>query len=106
MAVVQLPLFAVDIFNQYGGHEFLLVTGAKEVGYVDNDKEKSLSFKLPANPKHIRYVKTILEPTDVYTVQYFNFNNRGRIIKEEKEVYAEDLVDFFEINTGLYAYIA
>ena len=104
MAVVQLPDFAIEIFNQYGGSAFQVITGASRIGYVDNDEEKSLSFALPANPKHVRYVKTILEPTDVYTVQYFN--NRGRIIKEEKEVYAEDLVDFFEINTRLYAYIA
>ena len=103
MAVIQLPEFAIEIFNQYGGSAFQLITGASKIGYVDNDKEKSLSFALPANPKGVRYIKTILEPTDVYSVQYFN--NRGRLIKEEREMYAEDLVDFFEINTGLYAYI-
>ena len=54
------------ILSQLGGSRFIAMTGAKEfVGDVN-----SLKFKIPKNGSKANYCKVILEPTDLYTVEF------------------------------------
>ena len=86
------------IFQQYGGGEFTLVTGAKNFQYL---KDGGLIFEIDRNKKGVRWVETRLNGNDLYDVRFFN--RKGEIIAEEKDVFNEQLVDTFQQNTLLYA---
>ena len=97
--IYRLPDFALHIMRQYGGGEFLAVTGAKNLTF--SEKGKYVVFQLPKNPKGVKYVKTTLMPEDVYSVEFLDYKMKRIDILEP--VYWEELTDRFEEETGLYA---
>ena len=86
------------IFQQYGGGEFTLVTGAKNFQYL---KDGGLIFEIGRNKKGVKWVETKLNGDDLYDVRFFNRN--GKVIAEEKDIFAEQLHNTFQQNTHLYA---
>ncbi len=86
------------IFQQYGGREFVLVTGAKNFQYL---KDGGLIYEIGRNEKGVKYVETKLNGDDLYDVRFFD--SKGKVLAEEKDVFADQLLDVFQQKTHLYA---
>ena len=89
---------ANTILQQLGGGRFIAMTGAR-LFCGDNT---SLQFSIPT-AKGINKVRIVLDPSDTYTVEFYNL--RGTKITKKaavNDIYAEDLCDVFEDHTGLY----
>jgi hypothetical protein len=91
---------ATEILNQLGGNKFVAMTGAKNL-MADNN---SLQFKLPTKfaKNNINFVRVTLDPSDTYTVQFFNYRGLNlKKIEEASSVYCDQLQDIFTSVTGL-----
>ena len=64
-----------------------------------------LSFKVGRNPKGVTHVKVTLDPSDTYTVEFLRCSLRAKNIRKVlgtfDDVYAEDLRELIESETGL-----
>jgi hypothetical protein len=93
---------ATTILEQLGGHRFLAMTGARNL----TSGPDRLYFGLPRNPGKVTHVGIVLEPSDTYTLTFWRMTFRGSsaplILREEKDIYAEDLQARFTESTGLY----
>ncbi len=94
----EAAIIATAIYEQYGGREFTLVTGAKKFQFL---KGGGLIFEIGRNEKGVRWVETKLNAEDLYDVRFLN--RKGEVLAEEKDVFAEQLHDTFQQNTHLYA---
>lgn len=66
---------ANTIYNQLGGHKFVVMAGAKNM----KDIENGISFNIGANGSKANMVKVILGGDDTYTMQ---FVKQGREVNE------------------------
>jgi hypothetical protein len=85
------------ILAQLGGNRFTMMTGAKNfTGSTD-----ALSFVLPARfAKHgIRYVRIVLEASDLYRVAFLN--SKAVEVAGCCGIYADQLRNIFTKHTGL-----
>ena len=91
---------AEEVLQQLGGRRFIAMTGAKN--FVKNDKEKSITFKIPKAKDGITHVMITLNASDTYTVNFLSI--RGNNIKQKpiKGVYNDQLQSIFTQYTGLY----
>ena len=94
---------ANTILQQYGGHRFLLITGAKNLIGTEN----SLTFKITGAKNAITHVITTLMPSDTYKVEFLNCRmtakgHKREIVSIHLDVYFDALQDLFESETGLY----
>ncbi len=92
------------ILSQLGGGGFALLTGSKN--FTTSHEERALTFQPGANPKSVTHIEIILEPSDTYRMRFSRLNSRTcelATLAEHTEVYAEDLLDIFEQETGLFA---
>lgn len=89
---------AMEILRQLGGQRFKAMTGARNfVG----DKDK-ITFHIPKAKNKINIVRITLDPTDTYTVEFMNVRRYVTTpIKKVEDVYADNLREVFETNTGL-----
>ena len=76
------PTVSNIILRQLGGHRFLAMTGARDLGYDD----VSLTMRLPRSEKGIVYVRVGLTPSDTYEIQ--GYNRKG---KELDGAYLDDV---------------
>jgi len=96
---------AKTILEQLGGHQFVVMTGAKNLTSLGN----GLSFKLPGagfTKNGINYVKIILDPSDTYTVEFGR--TRGteyKIINTLNDIYFDVLQEVFTRETGLNTHL-
>ena len=86
---------ANEIRNQLGGMAFVMMGAKNLVGGND-----FLQFKIGSNEKNVRTIRIRLDPSDTYTVQFFN--NRGNVLTECSDVYCDSLHNIIEEKTGLY----
>jgi hypothetical protein len=86
------------IFQQYGGGEFALVTGAKNFKYL---KDGGIIFEIGRNEKGVKWVETKLNGNDLYDVRFFN--RKGEVLTEVKNIFNDQLHNIFQKNTLLYA---
>jgi hypothetical protein len=91
---------AEEVLQQLGGRRFIAMTGAKN--FVKNDKDKSITFKIPRAKDGITHVMITLNASDTYTVNFLSI--RGNNIKQKpvKGVYNDQLQSVFTQYTGLY----
>ena len=92
------------ILAQLGGNGFAMLTGSKN--FVTSHKGEGLTFQPGRNPKSVTHVEIILEPSDTYRVRFSRMNAKTlqfTTLAEHADVYAEDLQDIFEDETGLFA---
>jgi hypothetical protein len=93
---------ANTILAQLGGNRFAVMTGAKN--FIGG--ENTLTFRLPARfaQKSITGVRVTLDlVADLYKVEFLAIRGLNvRTVSEFDGVYAEDLRDLFETETGLY----
>lgn len=92
------------IISQLGGNKFKAMTGAKNFSYkIEENFNTTLTFKIGQNSKRVNHVKITLNASDLYDVQFLYCSVKGiKVLSSLEGVYAEDLRDIFETNTGLY----
>lgn len=89
------------ILQQLGGNRFLVMTGAKNLVAGSN----TLQFDLPKTKNRANKVRITLEPSDTYKVEYLRFSRKTldlTNISSFSDIYAENLRQNFESETGLY----
>ncbi|WP_323086607.1 hypothetical protein [Providencia alcalifaciens] len=95
---------ATTILSQMGGNRFIVMTGAKHLGFIEN----GLQFKLPARfaAKGINCVQVILDPSDTYTMRFLKIS-RVNIEEVEKTegLFFDQLQSTFTEQTGLYTHL-
>lgn len=92
---------AKTILAQFGGREFLLVTGSKNLVATEN----GLHFKVGRNGKKVTHVRVTLDDNDTYTVEFCKWNGRKlemNVISKHEGIYCDMLKDLFYDNTGMY----
>lgn len=90
---------AHEILKQLGGNRFIAMTGASNL----TGRPDGLSFKIGKNAKKVTHVRVTLTAMDDYDVEFLSV--RGTTIKPVASVsgvYADNLRQSFESNTGLY----
>lgn len=99
---------AKTILSQLGGNRFITMTGAKVSFLLDEKEQPVLKCVLPSNMKiknNINVVKiTYNIGLDVYQYSFINTKRieANQVIKQIDTVYVDDLIPFFEEETGLY----
>jgi hypothetical protein len=97
---------ANEIIRQLGGRKFTVMTGAKDYMAIDN----GLTFRIPGNltKNHINRVRVILDPSDTYTVSFWNYRKQRipgppsmKKIAEHSMVYDDQIQSIFTAETGL-----
>jgi len=91
-----------ETLRQLGGNKFIVMTGAKNFVKGKN----YIAFKIPKSKDKINYVKITLNSKDLYDIEYgkiegFNY----KVVKTERDIYADGLQDNFTRNTGLYTHL-
>lgn len=100
------------IYAQLGGSKFTMMTGAKLSYSINSKNQPILHCKLPANIQTKNNINLVLITynigLDVYEYTFINSrinDAEKRIIKQQNEIYADDLIHHFEQATGLYCYL-
>lgn len=89
-----------EVLQQLGGRKFVAMTGAKN--FVKNDKEKSITFKIPRAKSGITHVKITLTSSDLYNVEFISVKGTNiKTVKEVKGVDNDKLQSIFTQYTGL-----
>ena len=70
-----MTTIATTIYNQLGGHKFVVMTGAKNMVAIEN----GLRFNIGQNGSKVNTVKVILNGDDTYTMQFIK---QGREVNE------------------------
>lgn len=102
---------AKTIAHQLGGAKFTTMTGAKLFAGINKTNQVELSAKLPGNlsiKNNIDLVTIVFnEGLDVYEMIFINTREKeeNRIIKKYDQVYCDDLIPYFEEETGLFCYL-
>lgn len=91
---------AKTILEQMGGNRLFAMLGAQ----ILNTTSNSVTFKWPNKQRSKgNAVKITLQPDDTYDMIFFNVSGRGsKKVKEYNDVYADQLVELFEKQTGWY----
>lgn len=95
---------ASTILNQLGGNRFIAMTGAKNLGFGNDEKNNPyLSFKVGRNSKNVSHVRITLNAMDTYDMQFMNIRaGKVKIVSEFDGAYDDMLQNLFTKNTGLY----
>lgn len=89
---------AQTILAQMGGGRFMAMTGINRIVATD----EGVRFHIPNAKDRIKAVEIVLNPRDLYEMRWLKTNNRVSVqIAEDPDVYADQLVGFFESRTGL-----
>lgn len=96
---------AQTILGQLGSQRFVVMTGAKNLAYFDDNGECGLCFQLPSyfakNNINIVWIK--LTFADDYTVTFYSKQgSRIAQISEREGIYCDQLQWLFTRETGLY----
>jgi hypothetical protein len=89
---------AATIFEQIGGHRFMLMTGSSNfVG--DGD---SLTMRLTHNLLRARWLKITLMPDDTYMMEFIVMRGEEPVVvRKYRDVYWDQLQELFTEATGL-----
>lgn len=100
------------IYKQLGGNKFTAMTGAKLSYSINNKNQPVLHCKLPADIQTKNNINLVLITynigLDVYEYTFINTritDTEKRIIRQIDKIYADDLISYFEQETGLYCYL-
>ena len=87
-----------EVIKQLGGGRFVAMTGAKDF-FIG---PKGIVFKIGRNSKGVNYVRINLNSMDTYDIEFLQVRKfKEKIKSQAKGVYADQLRDAFEQNTGL-----
>lgn len=97
---------ANEIIRQLGGRKFTVMTGARDYMAIDD----GLTFRIPGTmtKNHINRVRVILDPSDTYTISFWNYRKQRipgppsmKKISEHLRIYFDMLQSVFKSETGL-----
>lgn len=89
---------AQNILRQLGGNRFLMMTGANQIVATD----EGVRFRIPRAQNRIKALEVALNGKDLYDLRWLNIKGFScKVIREDKDVYADQLCGFFETRTGL-----
>jgi hypothetical protein len=89
---------ANEILKQLGGNKFVVMTGAKQLGFGKG----SLSFKIGRNSSKANMVYIKLEDNDTYTVTFSKFRKMELTeLKKYEGVHCDQLESLFQEFTGM-----
>ena len=91
---------AKTLLRQLGGNKFIMMTGAKQMS-IGKD---GLTMKIGRNSKSITHVAIDLDRgKDLYTMKFIRVRKGiPKVVKQYDSVYADNLNNIFEKETGLY----
>ena len=91
---------AKTLLRQLGGNKFIMMTGAKQMSIGKN----GLTMKIGRNSKSITHVAIDLDRgKDLYTMKFIRVRKGiPKVVKQYDSVYADNLNNIFEKETGLY----
>lgn len=93
--------------QQLGGNKFKVATGSKLYAGVNALEQVEITAKLPSDIHAKQGIKTIkvayYEGLDTYIMSFLNAKNQ--IIKKYESVFCDDLIPFFEEETGVFILI-
>ena len=101
---------ATTILAQLGGNKFITMTGAKLSYCTNHKKQPVLNCALPSNVSIKNRINLVAITynigLDLYELTFSNTRlKNSKVIKQINEVYADDLISYFEQETGLYCYL-
>lgn len=90
------------ILQQLGGQRFIAMTGASSF----SSGPDVLTFRLPKNPKGVKAVRIVLDPSDTYTLETLRQRPfpdcTVETVKKVSGIYCDMLQTTFTELTGLY----
>jgi hypothetical protein len=91
---------AKTLLRQLGGNKFIMMTGAKQMS-IGKD---GLTMKIGRNSKSITHVAIDLDRgKDLYTMKFIRVRKGiPKVVKKYDSIYADNLNNIFEKETGLY----
>lgn len=97
-----------NIYSQLGGKKFVAMTGTKVSYYSDKELQPVLCCKLTRDLDIKNRISQVLITynigKDLYKIDFINEKNK-KTVKHYDDVYAEDLIPFFEQETGLLCFL-
>lgn len=107
----QLKEILLNLYQQLGGHKFVVMTGSKFVGYSEDEQgnvQQLIKLSRNATSANRLYI-TYNEGMDLYTMRFTNLSvNRKDFSCKETDIYSNEGVYFDELQsifaqvTGLY----
>ena len=112
----QIKEIMLALYEQLGGHKFVVMTGSKFTGYSENKSgDMEQAIKLSKNKSGAdKLIITYEEGKDTYSMRFVKspkLNKKTFSFSESKEVffssdiYAEQLQEVFTQVTGLYTHL-
>lgn len=94
---------ATIIFNQLGGIPKLTAMIGLKIPLISRE-DSSISFRWKAKSSNkSNYIKVTLNCSDLYNMEFGRIHgNNYRVIKVINDVFAYNLIPFFESETSLY----
>ena len=91
---------AKTLLRQLGGNKFIMMTGAKQMSIGKN----GLTMKIGRNSKSITHVAIDLDRgKDLYIMKFIRVRKGiPKVVKQYDGIYADNLNNIFEKETGLY----
>lgn len=110
-SVEQAKEIMLNLYQQLGGHKFVVMTGSKFVGYSEDEQgnlQQLIKLSRNATSANRLYI-TYNEGMDLYAMRFTNLSvNRKDFSCEEKDICSYERVCFDELQsifvqvTGLY----
>lgn len=112
----QIKEIMLSLYQQLGGHKFVVMTGSEFTGYMENESgNMEQIIKLSRNKSGAdKLIVTYEEDKDVYSMRFIKsskFNKRTFSFSETEEIYftsgiySEQLQEVFTQVTGLYTHL-
>lgn len=112
----QIKEIMLPLYQQLGGHKFVVMTGSEFTGYMENESgNMEQIIKLSRNKSGAdKLIVTYEEGKDVYSMRFIKsskFNKRTFSFSETEEIYftsdiySEQLQEVFTQVTGLYTHL-
>ena len=112
----QIKEIMLSLYQQLGGHKFVVMTGSEFTGYMENESgNMEQIIKLSRNKSGAdKLIVTYEEGKDVYSMRFIKsskFNKRTFSFSETEEIYftsdiySELLQEVFTQVTGLYTHL-
>ena len=112
----QIKEIMLSLYQQLGGHKFVVMTGSEFTGYMENESgNMEQIIKLSRNKSGAdKLIVTYEEGKDVYSMRFIKsskFNKRTFSFSETEEIYftsdiySEQLQEVFTQVAGLYTHL-
>lgn len=99
---------ATIILKQLGGNKFIVMTGANNFVYGDDENgNPMLTMQLKRNVSKAKYLTITLNAMDTYNMKFISINSKHELttVAEHNDVYNDMLQNIFTEVTGMYTHL-